>query len=119
MPTEQERRNEAAKKLAEAHFEIEDGISQIFRITQQVDVEVTPSEPIKLLEVNANTVPSGIMPIGFGPALAIGVPYPSVILEVTPEEFNSINAHQLLLPPGWEIGPEIQRPLTRVPNGNP
>ena len=110
-------RDEAAKKLAEAHFEIEEGISHIFRIRQSVEAEVVPSEPIRLLEVNANTIPSGIMPIGFGPSLTIGVPYPSVILEVTPEEFDRITTHELSLPSGWELGPEIQKPVTTVPNG--
>ena len=116
---DQDRRDEAARKLAEAHFEIEEGISQIFRIRQSAGVATLPSEPIRLLEVNANTVPSGIMPIGFGPALSIGVPYSSVILEVTPEEFDRINAHELSLPPGWEIGPEILKPVATVLNGHP
>ena len=99
----------------EAHFGIEEGISQIFQIRQTVDAEVVRSEPIRLLEVNVNTIPSGIMPIGFAPALTIGVPFPSVILEVTPEEFTRITANQLPLPAGWAIGEEIQRPATTVP----
>ena len=47
--------------------------------------EVVRAEPIKLLEVNENTVAAGVMPLYFGPAPASGIPYPSVIVEVTGE----------------------------------
>ena len=68
-----------------------------------------PTTPIKLLEVNADTAPSGVMPLHFGPAPAGGIPYPSVIVEVTPDEFERIRAHELKLPDGWTIGEEYPR----------
>jgi hypothetical protein len=50
------------------------------------------------------------MPLHFGPAPASGIPYPSVIVEVTPDEFKKIQSHELKLPEGWEIGEELARP---------
>jgi|SRR3954470_17377542 len=106
-------KDEAAKVLARKHYQIEDGITHIFRLTDKVEVEVRPAEPIKLLEVNAATVPSGVMPLHFGPAPASGVPFPSVIVEVTPAEFEKIRRQELKLPQGWVIGEEIPRPAER------
>lgn len=106
-------KDEAARVLARKHFQVEDGITHIFRLTDKIEVEVRPTEPIKLLEVNAATVPSGVMPLHFGPAPASGVPFPSVIVEVTPAEFEKIRRQELQLPRGWAIGEEIPRPAER------
>jgi hypothetical protein len=103
-------KDEAARKLAETHYRIEAGITQIFRITQKAEVEVVPAEPIKLLEVNQNTVPSGVMPLGFDAAPASGIPFPSVIVEVTPDEFEKIKRHELPLPEGWTLGELLPKP---------
>jgi hypothetical protein len=69
-----------------------------------------PVEPIKLLEVNTNTVPSGVLPVQFGPAPASGIPYPTIIVEVAPEEFEKIQTHELKLPKGWQVGEEMPNP---------
>jgi len=106
MPT----KDEEALELARKHYEIETGLTQVFRITGSADVEFRPTEPIKLLEVNENTVPSGVLPIQFGPSPASGLSYPSIIVEVTPDEFERIQAHQLELPHGWTVGELIPRP---------
>lgn len=101
-----------AQLLADIHYSVEDGITKIFRITSGADVESLPQEPIKLLEVNRNTIPTGLMPLYFTPSPAIGVHYPSVIVEITPEEFEQIQSHALVLPAGWEIDTEpLRRPL--------
>ena len=60
--------------------------------------------------MNANTVPSGVLPVSFGPAPASGIPYPSVIVEVSPEEFAKIQTHELTLPKGWLLGEEMPKP---------
>ncbi len=99
----------AAIELAQRHYELESGLTQIFRITDQAEASVVRAAPIKLLEVNENTVESGIMPLHFGPAPASGIPYSSIIVEVTPDEFEKIRSHELKLPEGWEIGEELPR----------
>ncbi len=106
MPT----RDEEAVELARKHYQIETGLKSIFRLTSSADVEFRPNEPIKLLEVNENTVPSGIMPIQFGPSPASGWHHSSIIVEVTPDEFLKIQNQQLELPHGWKIGDPISKP---------
>jgi hypothetical protein len=102
--------DEEAMALAQKHYELEAGLTQIFRITGIAELELRPVEPIKLLEVNENTVPSGIMPIQFGPSPASGLYYPSIIMEVTPDEFQRIQNQELKLPNGWKVGDLIPRP---------
>jgi len=101
---------EAAEALARKHYEIETGLTQIFRIADTAGAAVIRGAPIKLLEVNANTPESGIMPLHFGPAPASGIPYASVIIEVSPGEFQKIRSNELKLPDGWSIGEEFPRP---------
>jgi hypothetical protein len=107
----------AAEKLARRHYEIEAGVTQIFILEDKAEAAVVrggesrTSDVIRLLEVNRNTPPSGeVIPLGFGPMPASGIRYPSVIVEVTPQELEDIKANRLPLPNGWSIGPMIPRP---------
>lgn len=103
-------REDVAKRLAQAHYRIEPAITQIFTIWDKPEYETLPNSPIKLLEVNENTIPSGIMPLRFDPVPASGISYPSVIVEVTPDEYEKIQNHELKLPEGWRIGIPLPRP---------
>jgi len=98
-----------ARELVNKHYEIETGLTHVYWITSPSETESSPMEPIKLLEVNENTVPSGIMPLQFGPSPASGFLYPSVIVEVTPDEFEKIRIGELRLPEGWTLGEEIRK----------
>lgn len=89
------------QSLARFHYETLPEITEIFRLTAP-DRENLPSEPIKLLEVNPETVATGIMPLAFPPIPASGV-YPSVIVEVTPDELARVQAGELKLPNSWQI----------------
>jgi len=104
-------KSEVACQIAQKHFQVEAGLEKIIRLKGSAEAEVSPVEPIKLLEVNANTVPSGVLPVNFGPAPASGIPYSTVIIEVSPAEFLKIQAHELRLPEGWFLGEEFPRPL--------
>ena len=106
MPT----KNEEAVELAQTHYSDEAGLIHVFRIIGESTAEAKPTEPIKPLEVNENTVPSGILPIQFGPSPGSGLHFPMVILEVTPEEHRKILSEELTLPHGWKIGAPIPRP---------
>jgi hypothetical protein len=101
-----------ARQLANKHYEIETGLSRIYWVTAQSESGSGQTEPIKLLEVNQNTVESGVLPLHFGPAPASGIPYPSIIIEVTPGELEKIRSHELRLPAGWEVWTEIPKPST-------
>ena len=106
-------KDQEALRLAEAHYQIEDGIREIYRFKSVVEREIAIEEPIKLLEVNENTIASGIMPIHFGPAPAQDIHYSTVVVEVTPEEYQQIRAKQLKLPAGWETQ-ELLPPPARL-----
>ncbi|WP_165228668.1 hypothetical protein [Aquisphaera insulae] len=105
MPT----KDEEAATLARKHYDIDLGLIQVFRVLATPELEALSSEPIKLLEVNDLTSASGILPIGFGPAPGIGIHHPTIIIEVTPEEFDQILTQELALPNGWQIGKLIPR----------
>ena len=111
MPT----KDEEARALAQMHYEVDAGLSHVFRIKGAAELELKPAEPIKLLEVNECTVPSGIMPIRFGPCPESGLYYSSIIVEVTPDEFLRIQSQELKLPHGWKIADPIPRLLAEAP----
>jgi hypothetical protein len=99
-----------AKELAKKHFQIEPGLTKVIRFSGSAQVEFRPTEPIKLLEVNQNTVASGVLPLGFGPAPASGITFPSIIVEVTPEEYEKIKKKEMALPQGWGTEDELPKP---------
>lgn len=93
-------KDEAARELAEWHFGVEPDLTQVIRIVG--DHEDAPGEPIKLLEVNAATVATGsVEPFAF--AATESVPFPTVIAEVTPEEYERIRRNEIELPAGWSL----------------
>jgi hypothetical protein len=102
-------KDEVAKMLARKHYDIEPGITRIFKLQDKPEFEGLLSAPIKLLEVNVDTSSSGIMPLYFGPVPSSGIPYPSVIVEVTPDEFERIKVQELKLPDGWTIAEEYPK----------
>jgi hypothetical protein len=98
-----------AQRLAEAHYAIEPGIEIIIQLVASPDKEADPKESIKLLEVNQNTTGNGIHPVFFGSHAASGIFYPSVIIEVTPEQYEQIQQDPTSLPNGWRPGREFAR----------
>ena len=94
-------KEQVAQMLAAAHREAEPGIVRIVRLMGGREAEAR--EPVKLLEVNPATSPSGVLPIAFA-ADPPDVPFPSVVVEVTPEEFTRIAQGQLALPNDWALG---------------
>jgi hypothetical protein len=93
-------KDEAVRELAEWHFSVEPDLMQVIRIVS--DNEDAPNEPIKLLEVNAATMATGsIEPFAF--SASESVPFPTVIAEITPEEYERIQRAELTLPNGWSL----------------
>jgi hypothetical protein len=97
-------KDDIALVLARAHYSLEPTITRIMRLVGPNEAD--GSEPIKLLEVNPATSPSGIWPIAFTPNPP-EVPYGSVVIEVTQDEYNAILNHSLDLPSGWSLGDEL------------
>lgn len=97
---------EESAALARAHYEVEPGLRAIYRLES-----ADPNDHrIKLLEVNEQTVPTGIVPVGFPAHPASGLHYPSVVIEVTPQEYEAIQRKQLNLPTSWEVRDAYERP---------
>lgn len=94
-------KEEVASRLVEAHRRNDPAIEKVVRILGPREPEM--SEPIKLLEVNPDTSPSGIVPIGFAAELP-DIPYPSIVIEVTRDEYDLIVRRALTLPPDWRLG---------------
>ncbi len=101
-----------AKRLAEAHYAIDPEIELIIGLTAGAKRERVSDEPIKLLEVNRSTVPSGIHPLFFGPHRDSGIAYPSVIIMVTPDEYEDILKKRTKLPNRWQMGSKFAKPVS-------
>src|SRR5437867_13162450 len=99
-------KTEAARELASAHRAVDNGITLIYRLIAP-DREDEPSEPIKLLELNQNSVATGIMPVYFPAHPATAVFYPSIIVEIHPCEWSAIEAGRLPLPNKWRLGEQL------------
>ena len=103
-----------AHKLAEAHYALEPGIARIIRLLAGSAREDDPAEPVKLLEVNEDTIADGIRPVFFGARPDKGIPCASVIIEVTPDEYEQIRANPSMLPNNWRLGEELARAAAPV-----
>ncbi len=108
------RATEEAAELARAHYEIEPGLRAIYRL----DGPDPNGLRIKLLEVNEQTVPSGIVPVGFPPHPASGLHFASIVIEVTPQEYEAIKRKELNLPAGWLVGEVYERPTVADHSGD-
>ncbi|MEP7120080.1 MAG: hypothetical protein ABJE95_04180 [Byssovorax sp.] len=61
-------------------------------------------DEVCLLEVSSTAPTTGeVMPFRFGAAVANGVDYPSVVILVSPSEWQDIQKGQLPLPGGWDL----------------
>lgn len=109
-------KNEAAADLARRYFWNDEGLTRIIRLIDP-DREDDPREPIKLLEVHIDAVPSGvILPLGFPAHPQSGRPFASLIVMIAPAELDQVRSGRLRLPDGWILGDEFSPP-TEDENG--
>jgi hypothetical protein len=105
MESEQAHRQRVAQLLARRHYQLEPAITEMLTIKLTgVNEATSPREPIRLLEVNGNTTPSGIMPLKFDAVPASGIDYPCIIVQITPDEYDKVKSKELPLPRGWTLG---------------
>ncbi len=96
-----------AVALAQAHFKVEPNLRHVI-LLEPVD-EAGGDAPIALLEVVDGTIERGIEPIAFTADPARGIDYPSVIIEVSPREFDDIRSNKLdIRRSGWIMGQELK-----------
>jgi hypothetical protein len=100
-------KDHVARSLAQYHSKAEPSMVLILRLRSPNEDD--SNEPIKFLEVNAAAVPAGIEPVTFGPNR--DVPYATIVVEVTPGEYEQIKNGDLKLPTEWKVDPN---PLFQV-----
>ena len=81
-------KEEAAAEIAEFTYLVDEGTHAMYRAFAAD--EDAPDEPLKLLKVNADTPPMGILPLHFPPDITNGILFAS-----------------LRLPDDWRIGLSI------------
>lgn len=91
-----------ARTLAARQHDVEPDIELVFRL-EAPGREDDPSEPIKLLIVNPNTVATGVMPLQFPRDASRGMYYPCIIVEIHTSEWPELQAGRLELPDGWRF----------------
>jgi hypothetical protein len=105
MQTAQENRDAITRAFGEKQYEFGEHITQVYSINSDGDFQ-NPSTPIRILQVNTETIPIGLQPIRFGPSPASGIEHPYVIIEVTPDEFTKVQKREepYVLPYAWTLG---------------
>lgn len=88
--------DDAVRVLTRSHGESLDPGGRLFAFDDPSKREV------RLLEVTACTPATGVMPIAI--RASDHFPFRSVIIQVTPEEWKIIEARELPLPTGWDLG---------------
>lgn len=95
-------KDEQARYLASEHEKIEPSMFAVYRIVAEGNEEDS-QEPVKLLEVNDATVPVGIRPVYFGSDPQNEIFFPTVVVEITSDEFQALKSGELQLPDGWRV----------------
>jgi hypothetical protein len=87
---------ETARRLAAAHRAADPA-------TLLVLLDRDPAEKeIRLLEVTPSAPTMGeLLPVGFMPRPDLGVPFPSTVMLLSPDEWSAVRKGRLDLPEGW------------------
>lgn len=84
--------------LAAAHRKVDSATSTIKFFP------MTGADEVCLLEVSAAAPTTGeVLPFRFGADATHGVEYPSVVILVSPNEWQDIQSKKLPLPVGWDL----------------
>jgi hypothetical protein len=85
---------EVAKELAEAHRAEDPGTKSVFLAES--------SEEVRLVEVSGSVGTSGeVLPFRFAARPDLGVPYASVVVLLSEDDWERIQSEDLALPAGW------------------
>jgi hypothetical protein len=89
---------QVALELADAHRRSDSSTTVIkwFPNAQQ--------DQIRLLEVSSEAPTTGeVLSFAFASDPASGVDYPSIVILLSPEEWQQVQRGKLSLPPGWDL----------------
>lgn len=68
------------------------------------------SSEVRLVEVSGSLAASGeILPFRFAPNSAQGVPYASVVVLLSPEDWERVERGDLFLPDGWGSASDLKK----------
>jgi hypothetical protein len=94
--------DEVAKNLATAHKQADPDIREIYLIEDPTGKE------IRLVEVSTSVGFTGsIMPFRFAARPDLDLPYPSVVILLSPEEKDLLDRRELDLPDAWGPSPQL------------
>ena len=94
--------DQVATELARAHREADNATTliKLFASDRQ--------DEIHLLEVSTSAPTSGeVLPFKFAPDPANGVDYPSIVILLSPTEWQQVERGELELPQGWSLAKAV------------
>lgn len=105
--TVREKKVEVARKMAKQHLRIDPAVKKVVLLTSKQDI--SEEEPITLLEVVEGTIERGIEPVYFLKDAKRGWNYPSVIVEVSPREYEGLRRKRNIRfqQKNWSFGEEL------------
>jgi hypothetical protein len=86
-----------AQELARAHREDDPGTTDVY-------LSESPDE-IRLVEISGSlgsASPGRVLPFRFNERPDQGIDYPSVVILLSPQEWEAVQRGELPLPPGWD-----------------
>lgn len=89
---------EVAKELAKAHREEDPATTAIY-------LSEAPGE-VRLIEVSGSVGSAGpkeVLPFRFAERPDQGIDYPSVVILLSPQEWEAVHRGELSLPQGWDM----------------
>jgi hypothetical protein len=95
---------DVAKELAEAHRAEDPETEEVFFADAENEV--------RLVEVSRAVRPGDrpkVLPFRFTPRPDLGVPYESVIVLLSPEDWQAVRAGHLPLPAGWGTVEDLEK----------
>jgi hypothetical protein len=84
------------EKIVHEHFELEENLEKVIWIRSRATPEIC------LLEINSDTFATGMVQSFYFPP-SEEIPYPLILAEVTPEEWQKILRDEIELPEGWSL----------------
>lgn len=103
-------KDRVAAELARRYYENDPALTRIIRYSDP-ERESDLNEPIKLLEVYRDAIPSGvILPIGFPAHAASGIRFATEVIQIAPQELERVRSSELRLPDGWVVSREFEPP---------
>lgn len=94
-------RDQFAEWIAKRHLSIDRSIQDVYYLPSGA-----PAREIRLVEVNARLIVpddfDAVQPVDFKPTVA-GVDFALSVADVSPQQWDAIQRHELDLPPGWQL----------------